>query len=182
METRSPSASAWSAAPRQRTPGKSPPRRGTRWAPRFPVAAKQSKVKKPFSSLVLHFRELTQLSGIGNAREGRQRYCSETLFLFTDYRHPRVLKSNPGRPAGDSLSGPAAVLLHRNGSAPGKRHKTGRCSAHPWDRSGCNIGSAPQGGRCSSGAERGGLRSAAHPGQPSPRTGHRHRPGPARPR
>lgn len=45
METHSPSASAWSAAPRQRTPGKSPPRRGTRWAPRSPVAAKQSKVK-----------------------------------------------------------------------------------------------------------------------------------------
>lgn len=84
VETRSPSASAWSAAPRQRTPGKSPPRRGTRWAPRSPVAAKQSKVKKPFSSLVLQFRELTQLSGIGNAREGRERYCSETLFLFTD--------------------------------------------------------------------------------------------------
>lgn len=41
-ETHSPLASEWSASPRQRTPGKSPPRHGTRWALRSPVAAKQS--------------------------------------------------------------------------------------------------------------------------------------------
>lgn len=45
----SPSALEWSVNPRQRTPGKSPPLRGTRSALQSPVAAKQNSSLKRYA-------------------------------------------------------------------------------------------------------------------------------------
>lgn len=75
-ETHSPLASEWSVSPRQRTPGKSPPPHGTRWALRSPVAAKQSSSLKNAHVLAWDLRRVV---GHLNA------------------------SSDPGYPRGDSL-------------------------------------------------------------------------------